>query len=1195
MSTEPQDKELLSLLYTDELTQIFNRRYLKEVIPGYLTQAGKENLTVAFYMLDMDNFKSINDNYGHGVGDQALKHFSDIISENIQEKGIAIRYAGDEFVLIISDLTKKQARELGMEILQKLMESPLEVKNKKLNLKYSAGVSLFPEDGKTLKTLFRKADEALYTAKDRGRGRVVAYPSKGKLLTPSKLDSILSYPHIVGRDDTIQFLSTHFSGEENPMLFPVLYGDDGMGKSRLMKHAQKTAQQNFAFTLFAKGYPFWQTDMYSGVLSALGILFEQEPTISEEVFSKLDVRYKLVLKPHISLWDTKKVEEKEEADSSDRMTFFEALTQVFIILREMGSGAVLLDDADLIDPPSLQFFDSQFEQTEESKLFFLSSINSPDLVTGEDKLLFLLHSMPEVATNSNIQKFQLEPLSLESLHELVARQFDGKTLPAESEAALLHNSDGNPQFILEALSYLLIEGKIEAVGNEWDLSLVTPEDIPESLSEMVKERLMRMGEEAVNVLKMASLLGDKINAHQLTGISGLKHQQVLDILNEAQRQLFIEETPNSEEFLFAQRLDRSIFYSLMNEEERHELHARAAELEQKFSAGSLERVVGKLAYHFQNAGHLDKAAKMFSILKDKMDAVLISRGAQKILKKRMLTTSLAKESPLEPEDLSKAIEAGRAFKAVLNNIRLYPKHHENVTSSVTRILQLLEPFLATKTEILSISVTPETVLFNGLPPPQKAVDTRLSEDLYEILNSYGLQGVLFIRGITRDELERFLNLLTKPPEEVVGQWDTLVQELKLSHILPDRKVFVAVGERKVALDRQGLLVQSLLKEGKSAPSPTPKETSRIPDEQMKQLKDMLDEFSRDKQELLSAVQSGSAGREEFKHLINLLQQTDISAVTKKLLETEGISPRDKGVKLEEAPPVEAPPVEASGEEDRARQYKYADVVPDVEYVEQIEQDLSIAFEDLNSEDVETQGRAMAWLAEQKPDKLSEVALRKITSDIPLKTRRLAAGAIQKAGRDSVDTFLEEINPNIPVAQLLKLISVVDMFVDHPKVIPMLRDITLSGPSETVQPALEVLEQLSGKDVDSALLDLFDLAAGNTKLHLLYLLSKRKILDAVPVLLDVIKPKWIWEKDSRISLQAKACRALGLIGSPQTAEKLIAVATRPKLWFLIKTKPEPIRAAATWALRKLPDNERIKAVLKALKNDKSLRVRKAARS
>jgi diguanylate cyclase (GGDEF)-like protein len=1190
MSTEPQDKELLSLLYTDELTKIFNRRYLKEVIPGYLTQADKEKFTVAFYMLDMDNFKAINDSYGHRVGDRALKHFSKIISEKIQEKGIAIRYAGDEFVLIVSKLTKKQAREFGMEILQKIADSPLKVKDKKLDIKYSGGVSLFPKDGKTLKTLFRKADEALYTAKDRGKGRVVVYPDKGKLLTPSKLDSILSYPHIVGRDDTIQFLDKHLSGKENPLLFPVLFGDDGTGKSRLMAHAREKAQQNFAFTLFAKGYPFWQTDMYSGVLSALGILFEQEPSISDEVFSKLENRYKLILKPHIPLWDTKKVEETKEIAPSDRMTLFEALTQAFIILREMGNGAILLDDADQIDQPSLQFFDSQFEQTEESKLFFVSSINSPDLITGEDKLLFLLHSMPEVATSSDIQKFQLEPLRLKHVHELVAKQFDGKTLSAESEVELLHNSDGNPLFILEALSFLLIKGKIEAVGNEWDLSLVKPEDIPSSLSEMIKERLMRMSEEAINVLKLASLLGDKINAQQLAEISELKEQQVMDILHNAQRQLFIEETPDPDQFVFAHRMDRSIFYSLMSEDERRQLHARAAEIEQKFSAGSLERVVGRLAYHFQNTGHLDKAAKMFSILKDKMDAVFISRGAQKILQKRMLTASLAKESPLEAEDLSKALEAGRALRTALNNLRLYPKDHENVKTSVERIQQLLEPFLAEKTEILSISVTPETVLFNGLAPAAKGIDAQLTEDLYEILNSYGLQGVLFVRGLTQDELERFLYLLTKPPEEVAGRWDTLVQELELSHVLPDRKMFVAVGERKIALDRQELLVQAPWKEGESIPSSSPQDVSPIPEEQLDQLKDMLDQFSRDKQELLSAVQSGRAGKQEFKHLIDLLQKTDISEVTKKLLESEGVSPPGEG-----AVPGETGTEEATGAEDPTKQYKYADVIPDVKYVEQIEQDLSLAFEDLDAADARTKGRAMAWLAEQEPKKLAEAALRRITSDISLKAQRLAAGAIQKAGRNSVEAFLEEINPDTPVTQLLRLVNVVDMFVDHPKVIPVLREITLSGPTETVQPALEVLEQIPGKEADSAILDLFDLAAGRIKLHLLYLLAKRKISDAVPVLLDIIKPRWIWEKETRISFQAKACRTLGLIGLPETAEKLIAVATKPKLWAFKKTKPEHIRAAATWALRKFPDNERINSVFEVLKNDKSLRVRKAARA
>jgi diguanylate cyclase (GGDEF)-like protein len=1190
MSTESQDKELLSLLYTDELTQIFNRRYLKEVVPGYLTQAGKENFNVAFYMLDMDNFKSINDNYGHRMGDRALKHFSNVISEEIQDKGIAIRYAGDEFILLISKLTKKEARKLGMEILQKITESPLKVKDKTLDIKYSAGISLFPKDGKTLKTLFRKADEALYTAKDRGKGRVVVYPDQGKLLTPSKLDSILSYPHIVGRNDIIQFLDKHLSGKENPLVFPVLFGDDGTGKSRLMGYAREVAQQNFAFTLFVKGYPFWQTDMYSGILSALGTLFEQEPTISEEVFSKLEDRYKLILKPHISFWDTKEVEETEEATQSDRMALFEALTQVFIILRELGDGAALLDDADQIDQPSLQFFDSQFEQTEESKLFFLSSINSPDLITGEDKLLFLLHSMPETATNSNIQKFHLEPLRLKDVHELVANQFDGKTLSAETEVALLHSSDGNPLFILEALSSLLIKGKIEVVGNEWDLSLVKPEDIPSSLSEMIKDRLMRMSEEAINVLKTAALLGDKINTHQLAEISELMPQQVTDILHNAQRQLFIEETPNPDEFVFAHRMDRSIFYSLMSEDERHQLHARAAEIEQKFSAGSLERVVGKLAYHFQNTGHLDKATKMFSILKDKMDAVFMSRGAQKILKKRMLTASLAKESPLDPEDLSNAIEIGRALRTALNNLRLYPKEHENVKTSMDRIIQLLEPFLAEKTEILSISVTPEAILFNGLPPPAKGVDSHLTEDLYESLNGYGLQGMLFVRGITQGELESFLDLLTKPPEEVAGQWDALVQELDLSHILPDRKMFVAVGERKIALDKQDLLVQAPWKEGESAPTGGPRDTSPIPDEQMTQLKEMLDQFSRDKQQLLSAVQSGRAGQQEFKHLIDLLQKTDISEVTKKLLESEGVSPPGEVAERGEEHPEEAP-----ADEDPTGKYKYSDVLPDLKFVEQIEKDLTLAFEDLSSADTRKQGRAAAWLSQQEPERLAEAALKRITSETSLKSQRLAAGAIHKAGVNAVEEFLGEINPDMPAAHLLKLINVADMFINYTSVIPVMREITLSGPSETVEPALGILEQIPGKEVDSTLIDLFDLAAGKIKRHILYQFAKRKIIEAIPILMDIIEPKWIWKKETRISFQAKACRTLGLLGSPLTEEALIAAATKPKPWTFKTTKPEPIRAAATWALTKLPGSERLNNALEVLKKDKSLRVRKAARS
>lgn len=1178
MSTEPKSSKLESLLYKDELTKIFNRRYLKEMIPGQLALAENEGFKVAFYMIDMDNFKGINDTYGHAAGDRALQHFSRIISQETKDQGTAIRYAGDEFVLVLSKLDKKKARQLGMEIQQKIAKDPFKVKDTQLTLGCSMGISVFPKDGKTLKMLFEKADEALYMAKDRGKGRVIVFPDSGKLLVPSKLDSVLDSPYIVGRDDLIQFLDKHLSKKGNPSVFPVLLGGDGTGKTRLMQYARGRAQKKLDFTLFAKGYPLWQTEMYGAVFSALGRLFEQKKSISDKVFSSLEDKYKLILKPHLYPWDIKEVETTEEVPESDTTTLFEALTQTIFILRKMGHGAVLLDDVDQIDQPSLQFFDSQFYQKEGGNIFFVSSINSPDLLTGEEKLLVLFDSMPEVATNGEVKKLQLEPLLLEHIHQLATNLFDGKSLPAESEKSLLQNSTGNPLFIMEALSFLIQTSKIEAVGDEWDLSLVNPEDIPSNLSDMIKERLLRMDKDAINVLKLASILGEKINPDQLAEMSKLKVQQVVDILVNARRALLIEETPDPREFIFTHRLDRSVFYSLMSEDERRHYHSLAADIEMKFAPSSLERVVGKLAYHFQNAGQLEQAATMFSTLRRQLQVVSISKGARKLLQKRILTSSLARESPLEEEDLCKAVELGRAFRAAVHNIRLYPKEHENVKSSVDRFLEYLEPFLEEKTEVLSISLTPESALFNGQPPPPTRDDPQLTQDLYEVLNNYGLQGVIFLRGITKDELLRFLEPFTRNPEDVAGQWDVLVQELELSHVLPDRKMFVAVGERKVILDKQELFAQTPSRgASEEVPAPPATDTSQVSEEQLEQLKSILNQFAREKQELLDAIKSEDIGKIEFNQLVNLLQHTDIARAEKTVLEAGEISPG-----VEEAPPSPLP------------NDKYAGVLPDQGIVDQTEQDVLLAFKDLNSEETGTRAKAGAWLTKQEPSRLVGAGLKAIASDMPLKARKLVAAVIRKAGDVAVEAFLEKINPDTPVGPLLKFITIADMFIDSPKLLPLLHDIALTGPTETVRTTLEILDQIPGKEVNSVLLEIFDLAAGMVKMDILTLFANRRILEAVPLLLELIRPKKIWEKERRISLQKETCRTLGLIGSPEATDTLVAVAKVPKLWTFLRIKPDSIRETATWALRQLPENWKISKALDELKNDRSPQVRKAAR-
>ncbi|MCK4558039.1 MAG: hypothetical protein KAU47_11005, partial [Candidatus Aminicenantes bacterium] len=274
--------------------------------------------------------------------------------------------------------------------------------------------------------------------------------------------------------------------------------------------------------------------------------------------------------------------------------------------------------------------------------------------------------------------------------------------------------------------------------------------------------------------------------------------------------------------------------------------------------------------------------------------------------------------------------------------------------------------------------------------------------------------------------------------------------------------------------------------------------------------------------------------------------------------------------------------------------KPAGVQPEQMIADWTEQDLYPAFEDLNSKDTETRAKAAAWLLNQDISKLADAGLNAIASDMPLEARRLAATVIQRAGEDAVEELLGKINPDAPGFSLLKLLTVADTFIEYPKLLPLLRKIALTGPTETVLPTIEILDQIPGKEVDMTFLEVFNLAAGKVKVDILNLIAKRRILEAVALLIEIIRPKKTWETEERISLQEHVCRTLGELSAAESTEILIAAAIVPKPWTLLKTKPDSIREAATLALRQLPDKMKIRKALDALKKDRSPLVRKAAR-
>ncbi|MGD9345831.1 MAG: hypothetical protein PVH84_08205, partial [Candidatus Aminicenantes bacterium] len=701
------------------------------------------------------------------------------------------------------------------------------------------------------------------------------------------------------------------------------------------------------------------------------------------------------------------------------------------------------------------------------------------------------------------------------------------------------------------------------------------------LKAMIKERLMWMSKEAVTVLKLASILGEKINPHLLAGISKLKHQQVLNALSDAQRNLVIEETPNPEEYTFSHRMSRSVLYSLMDDKERRKNHRLAAQFEQEYSAESPERIVGKLAYHFHNAGELEKAAEMIAELKSQMDAVYISKGTRKMLQKRILTTSMGTESPLEEDDLITAVSIARALRSTLQNLRLYPKENENVTNALGQLMNHLEPFLAEKTEILSISLTPEGILFNGQPLPSKAEDKRLTQDMYEVLNSYGLRGILLLRGITSDEAVRFLELFKLLPEEVIDKWDVLLDQLKISHILPDRKVFVAVGERKILLDEQELAEQAL---GEKIEATTADQAGAIQlsEDQIDRLKAILDQFIQEKQEFIKALETHEFSKQDLMSVVDLLKKPDIEKLAKSI-ETAVTLPRPETAEASPGPESAQPiPKEESPE-----------VAEDPELVKSIKKDISLAFEELLSRESRSQTTAMAWLIKQDAQKIADEAFKVITSDIPFKFRQTAAGVIQKAGKEATAAFLKKLQPSIGAISLNKVIKICPAFIGNPELVTVLKDIALKGPQDALPAVTEVLKDIQDKEVDYLLMQIFPKTSGMAQREIIGLFSDRDVKEAAPLLFEFISLRKLWEPEPDHSLQEHVCRTLGVLRSPEAEGPLIEAARKPQLTTLFKPKPAIVRAAATWALTQMPRNPRVNNALLQLKRDSSPLVRKAA--
>jgi LuxR family maltose regulon positive regulatory protein len=181
----------------DHLTGLYNRRYFDRLLKKIITESKKTKNQFSLVMIDINNFKEINDRYGHLAGDRILIDVAKILKKSVRRADICFRYGGDEITIILPQAKKEVAEQIAVRLKTKVEAQTFSVTSKDtLHIRLSMGLAFFPDDGLKSEVLISRADKALYKVKRQKQRRAEPFILLTKLTPPVLKETVVSRPHL---------------------------------------------------------------------------------------------------------------------------------------------------------------------------------------------------------------------------------------------------------------------------------------------------------------------------------------------------------------------------------------------------------------------------------------------------------------------------------------------------------------------------------------------------------------------------------------------------------------------------------------------------------------------------------------------------------------------------------------------------------------------------------------------------------------------------------------------------------------------------------------------------------------------------------------------------------------------------------------------------------------------------------------
>ncbi len=598
---------------TDDLTGLFNRRYLNEKLNEITSVCRKTKDHFALVMLDMDHFKEVNDNYGHDEGDKALIWISEILRNSIRSEDIIIRFAGDEFFLILPGAGIKEAHLVSERIYRNIRSNPFRGSRGQVSVEVgiSGGIAIFPDDAGSVEEIFKAADNGLYLAKEEGRGKI-CLSSDAKSKKQHKIDrQILLNPPFTGRKAEHKQLNEIWNSvcETRKSRIVLISGDTGIGKTRLLSEFLASSGQKESVLFQAICHHYDLEIPYQPLMDMLEEGFKFHREFMTENLKKIPPREKkefLKLLP-----DLEEQNAEQEPIENDPSRLYFGTAGFFKSMASEKPLILAIDDLQDIDHASLDLLSHILLQTVDYPVLTLLVIQS----SVKDK-----YKKPEIATlfrklgrESNVAEIPVSPLQPNDFRDMIRKIFNPEKVDdlVLIENKLCAESEGNPLFFRELLLKVVDEKMLTPGPKGWIIDENKTLTTPDRVKDLVSEHISALNEDQRALLQKASVCGKgrEFFFDVFKGVSETNEGHLLDLLDFALSQGLLEEVPNAriETYRFASIQIQKGLYEQMSQLRKRKIHQKVLEILEENFQDKKGDYVEDLFFHGLSARNFPKA------------------------------------------------------------------------------------------------------------------------------------------------------------------------------------------------------------------------------------------------------------------------------------------------------------------------------------------------------------------------------------------------------------------------------------------------------------------------------------------------------------------------------------------------------------------------------------------------------------